>query len=71
MEQEVRSQRNSLLCDCDWMFTFYDRPIANKEAWLAYRQELRDITKQAGFPDNVVWPTRPDVQLNGIEVARV
>lgn len=27
-----------------------------------YRQELRDITKQAGFPYNVVWPNREDLE---------
>ena len=27
--------------------------------WIVYRQELRDITKQEGFPFNVVFPTKP------------
>jgi hypothetical protein len=26
----------------------------------AYRQALRDITAQAGFPTNVTWPTKPE-----------
>ena len=30
-----------------------------KEAWSTYRQALRDITSQAGFPDSVVFPTAP------------
>lgn len=56
----IKNKRDMLLCDCDWMFSLSDRPIKNREAWVAYRQELRDITKQAGFPDEVIWPTRPD-----------
>ena len=30
----------------------------DKAAWAAYRQELRDITAQAGFPWNVQWPAK-------------
>lgn len=29
-------------------------------AWAQYRQELRDITEQEGFPFNVIFPTPPD-----------
>lgn len=28
--------------------------------WAIYRQRLRDIPQQEGFPFNVVWPTKPD-----------
>lgn len=71
MSHEIRSKRNALLSDCDWMFSLTDRPVANKEAWATYRQALRDITKQEGFPSNVIWPTRPDFELNGMEITRV
>ena len=71
MSSSVRTKRDMLLVECDWMFTFTDRPIQNREAWAAYRQELRDITKQTGFPDDVIWPTRPDFVLPSIEVTRV
>jgi hypothetical protein len=30
-----------------------------QDAWKAYRQALLDITEQAGFPHEVVWPTKP------------
>jgi hypothetical protein len=30
-----------------------------KDAWLKYRQDLRDLTKQSGFPDNIKWPEQP------------
>lgn len=70
MQNEIRLERDILLSKSDWMFMVTDRPVQNKEAWAAYRQELRDITKQAGFPDNVIWPTPPDFVANSIEVAR-
>jgi hypothetical protein len=28
-------------------------------AWKTYRQELRDVPSQAGFPDSITWPTEP------------
>lgn len=28
--------------------------------WSAYRQKLRDIPQQEGFPFNIEWPTSPD-----------
>ncbi len=38
---------------------FADRP-SDKEAWAAYRQALRDITEQQGFPFEIVWPAQPE-----------
>jgi hypothetical protein len=54
---EVRQQRNQLLADCDWT-QLSDAPV-NSSAWANYRQELRDIPEQAGFPWNINWPERP------------
>jgi len=31
-----------------------------QQAWADYRQALLDVPQQAGFPDNVVWPTKPE-----------
>ena len=56
-EQAVRSQRERLLADTDWM-ALSDNTMT--EAWASYRQALRDITGQAGFPYSVVWPTKPE-----------
>jgi len=56
-EAEVRQQRNELLSACDWT-QLPDSP-ADHEAWATYRQELRDVTAQAGFPWEVVWPEPP------------
>ncbi len=38
-----------------------DFPITEevRTQWVSYRQQLRDITLQEGFPDNIVWPTPP------------
>ena len=55
---EVKAKRDSLLTASDWT-QLGDVAIANKEAWAAYRQELRDVTKQEGYPWEVVWPFLP------------
>jgi hypothetical protein len=54
----VRMQRDRLLAACDWT-QVADAPV-DQAAWATYRQALRDITAQAGFPDNVTWPTKPE-----------
>ena len=53
----VRSQRNAKLSQCDW--TQLADSAADKAAWAAYRQELRDVPAQTGFPWEVTWPTQP------------
>jgi len=54
----VRNQRTQLLKDCDW--TQIADSTADKTAWATYRQALRDITTQAGFPWTIIWPTQPE-----------
>jgi hypothetical protein len=53
----ARKRRNKLLSASDWT-QVVDAPV-DKAAWATYRQELRDISAQAGFPATVVWPTQP------------
>lgn len=53
----VRTERNSRLAACDWT-QVADSPV-DKVAWATYRQELRDITSQPGFPWEITWPTAP------------
>jgi hypothetical protein len=53
----IRNTRNQLLKDSDW--TQIPDATVNKEVWLIYRQALRDITLQEGFPFNITWPTQP------------
>lgn len=58
VKADVRMKRDRLLSATDWMAL---NDVTMSPAWVAYRQELRDITKQAGFPDNIVWPKEPVV----------
>lgn len=51
---EVRAKRNQLLVQSDWT-QVADVPV-DKAAWATYRQLLRDITAQEGFPLEVIWP---------------
>ena len=53
----VRKRRNELLLNSDWT-QIEDVPV-NKQAWAAYRQALRNITLQEGFPWSVTWPSTP------------
>jgi hypothetical protein len=54
----VRADRNQRLASCDWT-QLSDAPV-DATAWAVYRQELRDVTGQAGFPWTVVWPVAPE-----------
>ena len=56
----IRAERNTKLSECDWT-QLNDTPLDNtaKVAWTTYRQALRDIPTQSGFPHNVVWPVKP------------
>lgn len=56
----VRKRRDSMLARCDWT-QGDDAPEEVKALWKPYRQELRDVTEQAGFPFNVTWPEEPEV----------
>jgi len=53
----MRQQRNDKLKDCDW--TQIADSTADKPTWATYRQALRDITAQSGFPWIVTWPDAP------------
>ena len=53
--KEVLEQRNKLLAETDWT-QLPDVPENTKSRYKEYRQALRDITKQPGYPDNIIWP---------------
>ena len=53
---EVRQERNSLIAETDYL-ALSDNTMTS--AMQTYRQALRDIPSQAGFPTNVTWPTKP------------
>lgn len=54
----VREERNAKLAASDWTQAL-DIPEATRSAWATYRQALRDIPSQPGFPDVITWPTPP------------
>ena len=55
--KSVRASRTEKLKDSDW--TQIADSTADKTAWATYRQQLRDISAQSGFPWTVTWPTAP------------
>lgn len=60
-EANIRMKRGGLLAQSDWIVPYHlERGQAVPQEWLDYRQALRDITTQEGFPYNVVWPTKPE-----------
>lgn len=54
---QVRSERNGLLTASDWT-QVADAPV-DQTAWATYRQALRDVTAQEGFPWTITWPEQP------------
>ena len=54
---QARAKRNALLNQSDWT-QVADAPVGS-QAWATYRQALRDIIDQAGFPENIDWPVSP------------
>ena len=59
-ERNIRSRRDGLLQETDWIVArAYERGEPVPANWVSYRQALRDITSQAGFPYSVEWPTKP------------
>ena len=50
-----------LLKDSDWA-VLPDVPMTSgqKADWMEYRKALREIKLQAGFPDEISWPTKPE-----------
>ena len=55
---EVRKERNSKLNITDWT-QMPDYNGGDKSAWATYRQSLRDVPAQSGFPNDITWPTEP------------
>jgi len=53
----VRNERNIKLLASDW--TQLPDSNVNKKLWAQYRQALRDVPEQSGFPYDVIWPKKP------------
>ena len=58
LAERARLKRDTLLSACDWTQTI-DQPESRQLLWQPYRQELRDIALQTGFPTIINWPTLP------------
>jgi hypothetical protein len=57
---KVKQERQRLLATTDWTDTVSaSTRLENYNEWQSYRQALRDITTQEGYPFNVIWPTQP------------
>jgi hypothetical protein len=54
---DIRQLRNQLLTQSDWTM-LADAPV-DRDAWVAYRQKLRDLTDEFERPNDVIWPTKP------------
>lgn len=54
----VRRTRDELLAKSDWT-QLPDSPC-DVYAWAVYRQDLRDVPQQAGFPEEILWPLKPE-----------
>jgi len=64
--QDIRAERNDRLTATDWRVIYeVERAAVDglgvqlPTVWSDYRQALRDVPSQAGFPHNVTWPTEP------------
>ena len=55
---EIRTERNTKLAATDWTQAA-DVPQSVKDSYAPYRQALRDLPTQSGFPNQVVWPVAP------------
>ena len=61
LSSTVRNNRDRFLTETDWVVVKHNElstPIPQE--WLDYRQALRDVPQQAGFPTDINWPTKPE-----------
>ena len=52
----VREDRNRKLKETDWMAS---NDVTMSDEWRTYRQALRDVPSQSGFPNTITWPVEP------------
>jgi len=59
--KDVRRKRDKLLSESDWT-QMNDSPLntTDRTTWATYRQSLRDLTTQNGFPHDVTYPSKPE-----------
>lgn len=60
LKSNIDSKRIMLLQASDWTDTVSAQTrLSNYAEWQTYRQALRDIPSQSGYPFNVIWPEQP------------
>ncbi len=52
-----RLTRNNLLAETDWIGL---SDVTMSSDWATYRQALRDVPSQSGFPHDITWPEKPE-----------
>jgi hypothetical protein len=58
--KSVRTTRDTKLAECDWrVIKAAETATTLDAAWATYRQALRDVTAQSGFPWTITWPDAP------------
>ena len=57
LAKSTRAQRDEFLRETDWMAL---SDVTMEPYWREYRQQLRDVTAQEGYPYSVIWPTKPE-----------
>lgn len=59
--KDLRTRRNQLIAETDWIITMHKEKGTNiPAAWKTYRQALRDLPANTEDPANPVWPTKPE-----------
>jgi len=57
----ARATRDGLIASCDWMaIKAFEGGTTVSTEWATYRQALRDVSAQAGFPNDITWPEKPE-----------
>ena len=57
----ARAERDKLIASCDWMaIKAFEGGTTVSAEWATYRQALRDVSAQQGFPNDITWPEKPE-----------
>ena len=57
----ARAERDKLIASCDWMaIKAFEGGTTVSAEWATYRQALRDVSAQEGFPNDITWPEKPE-----------
>ena len=57
LAEMARAERNAKLAETDWTAS---SDVTMSDAMTSYRQTLRDVPAQSGFPTDITWPEKPE-----------